>query len=93
MIGPDTVPRRTERVAARVVDGCALIVVIDAKQLHTLNAVGTRVWELCVGRSVDAIADAVVGEFEVERETALADVTRFVTELTATGALEVEERP
>ena len=83
-------PRRNERVAARVVEGKALIVVIDQKQLHTLNEVGTRVWELCDGRSRDAIAAAIVDEFEVDEQTALRDVQRFVAELRALGALELE---
>jgi hypothetical protein len=84
-------PTRHARIADRVVDGKALIVVIDRKRLHTLNAVGTRVWELCDGgRSVAAIADAIAAEFEVERATALADVQRFVAELQALGAIDVE---
>lgn len=82
------VPRRNQRVAARVVDGKALIVVIDDKRLHTLNEVGTRVWELCDGRSLEAIADAIVDEFEIDKPTALEDVQRFVDELRACGALE-----
>ena len=88
MIAGDAKPTRNPRIAARVVDGKALIVVIDQKQLHTLNAVGTRIWELCDGRSVAAIADALVAEFEVDAMTALRDVQRFVAELGALGALE-----
>lgn len=90
MIATTATPRRNERVAARVVEGKALIVVIDQKQLHTLNEVGTRVWELCDGRSLDAIAAAIVHEFEVDEQTALRDVQRFVAELRALGALELE---
>jgi pyrroloquinoline quinone biosynthesis protein D len=93
VIAASATPKRNERVAARVVEGKALIVVIDQKQLHTLNEVGTRVWELCDGRSVDAIADAVVDEFEVDKQTAMRDVQRFVDELRALGALELEARP
>jgi hypothetical protein len=81
-------PTRSARIAARVIDGQALIVVIDQRKLHTLNAVGTRVWELCDGRSVDAIADAITAEFAVDHETALLDVQRFVEELRALGALD-----
>ena len=82
------VPRRNPRIAARVVDGKALIVVVDAKRLHTLNEVGTRVWELCDGRSVRAIAESVAEEFEVELEQALRDVERVADELARLGALE-----
>jgi pyrroloquinoline quinone biosynthesis protein D len=90
VIAVTATPRRNERVAARVVEGKALIVVIDEKKLHTLNEVGTRVWELCDGRSLDAIAAAIVDEFEVDVQTALRDVQRFVGELRALGALELE---
>jgi hypothetical protein len=93
VIETTAIPKKNERVAARVVEGKALIVVIDQKQLHTLNEVGTRVWELCDGRNVDAIAEAMVGEFEVDKPTALRDVQRFVDELHALGALELEAQP
>ncbi|MDH5673042.1 MAG: PqqD family protein [Myxococcales bacterium] len=91
MIPEQAIPRHNERVAARVIDGKAVVVVIDEKQLHTLNQVGTRVWELCDGRSVGAIAEALVEEFEVEREVALSDVRSFVETLRGLGALEVPE--
>ncbi len=92
MMAAGATPKRNERVAARVVEGKALIVVIDQKQLHTLNEVGTRVWELCDGRSMDAIAEALVEEFEVDKQTALRDVESFVRELRQLGALEPEAR-
>jgi hypothetical protein len=85
-------PRRNPRIAARVVDGKALIVVVDAKRLHTLNEVGTRVWELCDGRSVHAIAEVLVAEFAVGLADAQRDVARFVAELERLGALEPGER-
>jgi hypothetical protein len=93
VIAPSTVPRRAERIAARVVDGRALIVVLDQKALHALNGVGTRVWELCDGRSIAAIADALAVEYEVGASTALADVQRFVGELCAKGALTLSVAP
>jgi hypothetical protein len=85
----EATPVRSPRTAARVVDGKALVVVIEHKQLHVLNAVGARIWELCDGRSVAAIADTVVAEFEVDASTALRDVQRFITDLRAVGALDV----
>jgi hypothetical protein len=83
-------PVRNDRTAARVVDGKALIVILDKRQLHTLNAVGTRVWELCDGRTVGAIADVITAEFAVERARALGDVQRFVAQLQQVGALVLE---
>lgn len=84
------VPRKNDRIAARVIDGRAVIVVLDRRHLHTLNEVGTRVFDLCDGRlPVHAIAAQIGQEFEVEPEVALRDVQRFVHELSGAGALEL----
>jgi Coenzyme PQQ synthesis protein D (PqqD) len=90
VISEESTPTKNPRTAARVVDGKALIVVVDHKQLHTLNEVATRIWELCDGRSVGAIADAITEEFEVDRDAARDDVLTFVAELRQLGALERE---
>ncbi len=94
MIGLDSRVARASRVAARVVDGKAVIVVIDTRELHTLNEVGTFVWE-ALGedreRSVGELVDAVEAEFEVERARAAEDVARFLEEMRGLGALRVEE--
>jgi hypothetical protein len=85
--------QRAERSAFRVIGGAAVVVVIDQNTLHTLNEVGTRVWELLDGsRSLGEITDVIVDEFEVERPDALADVDRFVEELLGLGAVETRAR-
>ena len=51
---------------------------------HDLNEVGSRIWELCDGaHSVLEIAQAIVGEFEVDEETARRDAAEFVQGLLA----------
>jgi hypothetical protein len=81
-------PFRSERTAYRVVGGEALIMVVDRKELHRLNDVGSRVFELCDGKtSVDGIVEAIVREFVVDPPTARTDVEKFITELAATGAI------
>ena len=84
-----TTVQRATRVAARIIDGTAVVVIIDRQELHTLNAVGTRVWELADGRTVAEIADAIVAEYEVEPPLALSDVVRFTEKLSDLGALEL----
>jgi hypothetical protein len=92
VLTPSSVPRKAERTAARVVTGEALIMVIDRRELHRLNAVGTRVFELCDGKSnVEAIAGTIKDLFEVEADIALADVMHFVSELLDVGALLLED--
>lgn len=85
----NAIARKTERHAARVIDGQALVVVLDQRAMHRLNAVGTRVWELCDGRAVTDIVDAIVSEFDVTREVAEADVARFLDELAKAGMIEL----
>lgn len=89
-IDPETTVRQSERTASRVIDGKAVVIVLDAQKLHTLNEVGTRVWELADGRSLASIADALAADFEVDRETALADAMRFADQLRALGAIDLE---
>jgi coenzyme PQQ synthesis protein D (PqqD) len=75
-----------ERTASRVIDGKAVVISIDANQVHVLNDVGTRVWELCDGRALDDIIDQIVLEFEVDREQAARDVQVFAERLISVGA-------
>jgi len=91
--GPTRVVQN-ERTACRVIGGKAVVITIDHNQVHVLNGVGTRVWELADGRPLDAIVDAIVDEFEVERAQAALDVCQFAERLVAIGAARVEgERP
>jgi Coenzyme PQQ synthesis protein D (PqqD) len=81
--------RQCERTASRVIDGKAVVITIDHNQLHVLNAVGTRVWELADGRPLSDIVDDVVREFAVDRERAALDVCTFAEQLLAVGAAEI----
>jgi len=87
----ETVFRQAERTASRVLDGRAIVVVIDRQYLHTLNRVGTRIWELAGldGRRVDEIADALAREFDVDRRTLLDHVVKFAEELLEVEAVEL----
>lgn len=89
-LSPSTVPRKSERLATRAVDGKAVVVVLDARKLHTLNKVGTRVFELCDGeRDVAAITAQIAGEFGADPAVVQRDVIAFLTRLIAEGAVEV----
>lgn len=81
--------RQSHRTASRVVEGKAVVVVMDTQALHTLNEVGTYLWESADGRSLGAIVEGMLGEFEVDHERATRDALAFVQQLTALGALEL----
>jgi len=72
-------------------DGKAIVITIDHNQLHVLNAVGTRVWQLADGRPIDAIVEQIVQEFEVDRARARADVLAFAEQILAVGAACITE--
>ena len=80
---------QAERTASRNIDGRAVVISIDHNRVHALNAVGTRVWELCDGRTLDAIVDSIVDEFEVERARAVHDVQVFAALLVDVGAAQL----
>ncbi len=93
MIGLQSRVARADRIASRVVQGRAVVVLIDTRQLHTLNDVGTFVWEALEPgeRSVADLVTSVVDAFEVERDVATRDVQRFLEEMWSIGALTVGE--
>ena len=68
-------PTRNPKVAARVINGEAMILTPHDSQLHVLNPVATRIWELLPDhRTLEALTAAIVEEFEVEAPQASADI-------------------
>lgn len=58
-----------------------------------LSGVQARIWELCDGHSaLGAVADRITQEYEVDRDTALADVLACVPELMELGLLSAVRR-
>lgn len=89
----DSVPQKTARVASRTVGGQSVVVVLDQRQVHRLDAVGSRIWELCDGRSVQEICTVVAEEFGVEPDVVLRDALPFLSDLQRVGALSPEASP
>jgi hypothetical protein len=79
---------RGEKLAARKVGGEMVILSAEDSSLFVLNEVGTIIWEAADGRtSIQAIAEAVSADYDVDPGTALADVTEFVEGLAAAGVV------
>lgn len=80
---------RAARTPSRVYDGTAVVVSPDSSQFHTFNPVATRVWELLASpRTVVDLVELILGEFDVDRETAVVDVEGFLEELVEKGLAE-----
>ncbi len=87
-------PAPHPQVAARIVDGSAVIVLSDSGTVTVLNEVGTRVWELIDGaRSVGAIAQTIESEYEVSLEQATQDVDELLQQLLDAQAIVLKDSP
>jgi hypothetical protein len=79
---------RADRLAARAVAGEMVILKADDSSLYVLNGVGTAVWQAADGGTLlSGIVDDVCREYEIDRETALHDVTMFVDALVSHGVM------
>ncbi len=57
----------------------------------SLNILGTEIWKLCDGKSVDEMVALLVEEFEVESEVLKSDVMVFLDELKEKDFISYEE--
>ena len=81
--------QRQKDVAWRMIDGEAVIITPADSTMHTLNDVGTRIWELMTGtRSLREVAGVLCAEFEVDRERAEKDTLWFTECLAKKGLIE-----
>lgn len=87
-------PMPHAQVAARIVDGAAVIVLADSGLVQVLDEVGTRVWELMNGsRTVDQIAQTIENEYDVSLAQAQTDVEELAQKLLEARAIVLEDRP
>ena len=87
-------PLPHSQVAARIVDGSAVIVLADAGEVQVLNSVGTRIWELMDGKkSIGEIATAIEAEYDVTSRQALQDLEELVQQLVNAQAIVLQDYP
>ena len=87
-------PRHHPEAAGRILDGEAVVVTPADSRMHTLNEVGTFLWDRADGaRSVAELAVAVEAAFEADADTARGHTGRFVTDLESLGILVLDEAP
>lgn len=80
--------------AWRVYDGEAVIVSPEDSTLHTLNEVGTLVWEAADGVTPFAdIAARICERYDVEAPVAERDLETFVAKLIEQGLVTVLDSP
>ena len=74
------------RVLHQELSGESVLLDLRTEQYFGLDAIGTRVWQaLHSGQDLDALADELVGQYEVSRERVRADIGLLVQQLLDAG--------
>ena len=82
-------PVQSPKVAARVVNGEALILTPHDSVLHTLDPVATRVWELLpTHRTLEALVGAMAAEFDAPEAVLRADLLELMDALREKGIVD-----
>ena len=91
---PEGYPEQNPRAAWRVYEGEAVIVSPEDSMLHTLNPVGSFIWEAADGHTaMDAIITRVCETFAIDHATAARDAAVFVDSLCQRGLLTILKEP
>jgi hypothetical protein len=91
-IGPGSRLRRVEGIAWREIEGEAVLVNVRSDEVMHLNPAASFLWSSLDGQaSLEEIALSMTGEFDVDADTAQADIMDFAATLVEQGAAEVVE--
>ena len=86
-----SVIRQSEQQVSAEVDGEVVMMSVEQGSYYGLDEVGSRIWELTgTPSTVDAICDALVVEYQVERSVCERDVIRFLEEMAEQGLVEID---
>lgn len=90
----DVISANEQQVAAKVMDGEAILINLSTGAYYSMSATGGFIWSLIERRvSVDNIITAVTNQYEVDRPTAVTDILRLGEELRAEGLVAVSTSP
>jgi hypothetical protein len=83
--------RVPDDVLFRELQGEAVILNLASSTYFGLDAVGTRIWQLCEAHgTLQAVLDAMQTEFDAPDETLRTDLLTFVNELLSRGLLAIQ---
>jgi len=82
-------PKRRSDLSLRDIEGDTVVLDRVAKQVHRLNPTASFIWHRCDGhRTVGAIADELVGSFDVDPVTAKEAVIAALHQFDGLGLLD-----
>lgn len=96
---PDAMWREEDRYRDQAYDGLergedvadlGTSIILHSGKMHSLNILGTEIWKLCDGKTVDQIVAALREMFEVEEPALKKDVVEFLEHLKKEGLIHEE---
>lgn len=73
----------------RDINGEAVLLTPEDYTVHSLNGLGTRIWQLSqVPMTIDGIVTVLLEEYSVEPEILRTDVSRFIDEMVQKGLMQ-----
>lgn len=82
--------RRNPDLLSVDMDGDLVMMSIETGSYFGVSGIGPFIWELIeTPRGIAEMVDAICGEFEVDPETASADLAGFLGQLSDNGMIEV----
>jgi len=92
MFSLDSYPNRSDGIVWRAIGGEIVIMTADGRKIHTLNNVGSAIWELSDGtRTIGEIMSLICERFDVSSEVAQADVLEFAEQLVDKNVLQITD--
>ena len=85
---PERFRVNTEEVAAKVIDGEAIIINLTTGVYYSMGGVGGKIWSLLESHhGVGSVVDALQARYEVDAETCRTDVLQLAAQLYEEGLM------
>ena len=62
-------------------------IILYSGKMHSLNVLGTEIWKLCDGKTVDDIVSKLLENFDVEEDVLREDVNEFLKNMKEEGLI------
>ncbi|MCA9189643.1 MAG: PqqD family protein [Planctomycetales bacterium] len=84
---------RRNELSAQEVDGEVVLLDAAGERIHQLNGTASLIWHRCDDKTtIDDLVELLMAHFDVDRTTALGDVSEFVDQLCTLKILTRSER-
>jgi hypothetical protein len=90
----DYVKKNNEKIAYRVIEDEAVVVNLKESTFHTLNPVGTFIWQQFNGKTaIESIIQRLADEFQIDLDTARLDCLEFINSLVEEDLISLSTYP